>query len=120
MDRWFENYKKYIKFQCEVLIHAYEYGGMKFKRCDVPTFEEFEKALSDNKRNYENKFFATDYYNKNGILNRTFTNQLNQPIDGALYRISYSWFKGVVWNRTLTMFDSTYKPIIIHAAGGME
>lgn len=98
LNNWFENYKKYIKFQTECLLHAYEYGGIKFSKYQFPSFQEFESKLNTD-FDYLKPFMAMDY-NRN-FKPATHHNVLNQPFRTDLHwcRVSYSLFYGVKHNK---------------------
>lgn len=107
---WFENYKKYIQMQKECLIHAYEYGGMKFSKWQFPSFKEFSKKLGT-KYDYTQYFIAeeydlnhkkTNYYN---TLNYCFRPDIND------YKIKYSFFNDIKWNKNFE-FSEKYNHIL--------
>lgn len=98
IKEWAENYKRYIKFQCEVLPHAYEYGGRNFRNVDFPSFKEFEGKLGNKDYDYCNFFFAEEHNYKGE--NKEYWNKLNfcfRP-DLYKYKLYYSVFRGVRWN----------------------
>lgn len=119
------NFNKYIEFSFGVLFDAYQYGGKVFDAREFPSFKEFENNLGDERYDFTARNYATDYSIKNGYglryvpsssgsrikaewndknkLERDYCNCIARSMNGVLYRVKYSIYRGVKWNEEIIL-----------------